>query len=77
MRFHNRNAIIFLFTSHEPFMTTDERLAHYKAQLAQAETEYSHCIARGDWDECSHYKNMVAKYRRVIGQLIKQRMALA
>lgn len=57
-------------------MTTDERLAHYKAQLAQAETEYSHCIDRGEWDECSYYKGMVAKYRKVIGNLIKARMQL-
>ena len=58
-------------------MTTDERLAHSKAQLAQAETEYSHCIARGDWEQCSYYKGMVAKHRRAIGKIIKTRMALA
>ena len=64
-------------TYQPPVMDLNQKLDHYKAQLAQAETEYAHAIARGDWADCSHYKGMVAKYRKVIGNLIKQRMMLA
>lgn len=48
-----------------------------KALLSDAETDYQHCMARGDWDQCSAAKAKVARIRNRVGQLIKQRMALA
>ena len=65
------------FAHYSNIMDLNQKLDHYKLQLSHAETEYAHCIANGDWDECSHAKAMVAKYRKVIGQLIKQRMKLS
>lgn len=47
-----------------------------KVLLADAETDYQHCMARGDWEQCSAAKAKVAKIRNRIGRLIKQRMAL-
>lgn len=58
-------------------MDLNQKLDHYKLQLSHAEDEYSFAIANGDWVECSHTKAMVAKYRKIIGQLIKQRMMLS
>ena len=58
-------------------MDLNQKLDHYKLQLSHAEDEYSFAIANGDWAECSHAKGMVAKYRKLIGQLIKQRMKLS
>ena len=48
-----------------------------KALLADAETDYQHALARGDWDAMAPAKAKVAKLRRRIGKLIKARMALA
>lgn len=48
-----------------------------KALLSDAETDYAHCIARGDWDNTSAAKAKVAKIRNRIGKLIKARMQLA
>ena len=48
-----------------------------KALLSDAETDYQHCMARGDWDQCAAAKAKVAKLRNRIGKLIKQRMAIA
>lgn len=48
-----------------------------KTLLSDAETDYQHCIARGDWEQCSAAKSKVARLRNRIGKIIKQRMALA
>ena len=47
-----------------------------KVLLADAETDYQHCIARGDWNACSAAKAKVAKIRNRVGKLIKARMQL-
>ncbi|MEC8738123.1 MAG: hypothetical protein VXX91_07820 [Planctomycetota bacterium] len=66
------NDIIFSITPHP--MTELETL---KTLLSDAETDYQHCIARGDWEQCSAAKSKVARLRNRIGKIIKQRMALA
>ena len=48
-----------------------------KALLSDAETDYQHCMARGDWDQCAAAKAKVARIRNRVGKLIKQRMAFA
>ena len=57
--------------------TLSKELDLLKAFLSDAETDYQHCLARGDWDQCAPAKAKVAKLRNRIGKLIKQRMALA
>ena len=46
-----------------------------KALLSDAETDYQHCMARGDWEKCSAAKAKVARIRNRVGKLIKARMA--
>ena len=58
-------------------MNIEDQISLLKTLLASAEDDYSHAIARGDWDACSTAKAQVAKYRNRIGKAIKQRMALA
>ena len=65
-------------------MNTMTELETLKAQLealntllASAETDYQHCLARGDWDQSAVHKARVAKIRNRIGRLNQQRMALA
>ena len=60
--------------THTPPMTDLETL---KALLSDAETDYQHCIARGDWEQCAAAKAKVARLRNRIGKIIKQRMAFA
>ena len=48
-----------------------------KALLTDAETDYQHCMARGDWESCSAAKSKVAKIRNRIGRIIKERMQLS
>ena len=48
-----------------------------KALLSDAETDYQHCFARGDWEQCAAAKAKVARLRKRVGKLIKARMAFA
>jgi len=66
--------MLLLSSSNQVPMTELDTL---KALLSDAETDYSHCIARGDWENTSAAKAKVAKIRNRIGKLIKQRMQLA
>jgi len=48
-----------------------------KSHLSEAETDYSHAIARGDWDSCSAAKAKITRLRNRVGKLIKAKMAMA
>ena len=53
------------------------QLDDLKALLCEAETDYSHAFARGDWEACSFHKAKVAKLRGQIGRIIKQNLKLS
>jgi hypothetical protein len=55
-------------------MNIQSQIDDIKALLSEAETNYQHAMAAGDWTACAAHKNDVAKYRRVIGQLVKQKL---
>jgi len=60
-----------------PQMQTIEfQLATAKELLSQAQTEYSHCFARGDWPACTKAKRVVAKRMREVQMLVAEKMAL-
>lgn len=56
-------------------MNFQSQIDDIKALLSEAETNYQHAMAAGDWAACAIHKNDVAKYRRAIGQLVKQKLA--
>ena len=53
------------------------QLNDLKVLLSDAETDYSHAMARGDWEACSFHKAKVAKLRGQIGRIIKQNLKLS
>lgn len=56
-------------------MNIQNQIDDIKCLLDQAETSYQHAMAAGNWDACAAHKRDVAKYRRAIGQLVKQKLA--
>ena len=51
-------------------MQTTNQLEAVKSLLSDAETTYAHAFARGDWKAVAPAKREVAKYRKMVGQLI-------
>ena len=58
-------------------MTIQEQIDVIKFKLDEAETLYSHALARGDWQACTDYKGQVAKHRREVAKLIRQKLKIA
>lgn len=56
-------------------MDIQNQINSIKALLNQAETDYQHSMAAGDWEACALHKNRVSSYRRAIGKLVKQKLA--
>lgn len=56
--------------------TIQTRIDSIKALLDTSETNYQHAMASGDWDACTLYKSEVAKYRKAIGSLVKQKLGM-
>lgn len=56
--------------------TIESQLASVKQQLAEAQTEYQHCFARGDWTECSKAKRKVARQMKQVQFLVAQKLAI-
>ena len=56
-------------------MEIQKQINELKPLLAKAETAYTHAIAANDMASISLKKKEVSKYRRMIGKLIKERMA--
>jgi len=55
--------------------TLEIQLASAKQLLSEAQTEYQHCFARGDWTECSKAKRKVAKRMKDVQFLVAQKLA--
>lgn len=55
--------------------TIEAQLAFAKDLLAEAQTEYQHCFARGDWTACSTAKRKVAKQMKQVQFLVAQKLA--
>ena len=55
-------------------MTYQEQIDSLKVLLDEAETNYAHTMATGDWVACSAAKSKVAKIRNRIGTIIKANM---
>lgn len=53
-----------------------KQLEEAKQLLFAAQTEYAHCFARGDFDECSKAKRRVAKQMKEVQYLVAQKLAL-
>jgi len=53
-----------------------QRIDQIKPLLEEAEDRYAHAFASGDMDAIPATKAEVAKYRRMIGALIKDKLAL-
>jgi hypothetical protein len=56
--------------------TIQDQLAAAKLVLSQAQTEYQHCFARGDWAACSKAKRKVAKCMKEVQYLVAQKLAV-
>ena len=57
-------------------MNIQDQINNLKCLLEEAQLEYHHAIARGDWESCSHCKGRVASYYSAIGRLVKQKLAI-
>lgn len=57
-------------------MNIRDQINNIKCLLEEAELEYQHAFAKGDWETCSYYKGRVASYRSAIGRLVKQKLAI-
>jgi len=70
----------FMGTEPTTFNTTMETIQNQleaaKLVLSQAQTEYQHCFARGDWAACSKAKRKVAKCMKEVQYLVAQKLAL-
>jgi len=70
----------FMGTEPATFNTTMETIQNQleaaKLVLSQAQTEYQHCFARGDWAACSKAKRKVAKCMKEVQYLVAQKLAL-
>ena len=81
MQCHRFHAIISSSqTAHHFFLNTVEtllqQLEQAKQNLSEAQTEYAHCFARGDFKECSKAKRKVGKAMREVQSLVAQKLAL-
>jgi hypothetical protein len=56
--------------------TIQNQLEAAKLVLSQAQTEYQHCFARGDWTACSKAKRKVAKCMKEVQYLVAQKLAV-
>ena len=56
--------------------TLETQLAFAKQLLSEAQTEYQHCFARGDWSKCSKAKRKVAKQMKQVQYLVAQKFAV-
>lgn len=56
--------------------TLELQLEAAKTLLSQAQTEYVHCFARGDFAECGKAKRKVAKQMKAVQLLVAQKLAL-
>jgi len=56
--------------------TLDQQLETAKAELVEAQTEYQHCFARGDWSQCSKAKRQVSKRMKAVQFIIAQKLAV-
>jgi hypothetical protein len=56
-------------------MDIQNQINGVKTLLDQAETDYQHSMAAGNWEACALHKNRVSSYRREIGKLVKQKLA--
>ena len=56
--------------------TIQEQLDATKLLLSDAQTEYAHSFARGDWSECSKAKRKVAKQMKQVQYLVAQKFAV-
>jgi len=45
-----------------------------KSHLSEAETDYSHAIARGDWEAMAPAKREVARLRNMVRRIIQERL---
>lgn len=62
-------------TTFQLMQTLETQLAFAKQLLSEAQTEYQHCFARGDWSECSKAKRKVAKQMKQVQYLVAQKFA--
>ena len=53
-----------------------QQLEQAKQDLSVAQTEYAHCFARGDFQECGKAKRKVGKAMREVQFLVAQKLAL-
>jgi len=63
-------------TTFQLMQTLETQLAFAKQLLSEAQTEYQHCFARGDWTECSKAKRKVAKRMKDVQFIIAQKFAV-
>jgi hypothetical protein len=56
-------------------MDIQNQINGVKTLLDQAETDYQHSMAAGDWEAFAFHKRRVSSYRQVIGKLVKQKLA--
>ena len=55
-------------------MKNQESLSSVKELLFAAEDDYAHGVAAGDWVKVTDAKQRIAKYRRVVGWLVKEKL---
>jgi len=56
--------------------TITQQLEDAKQRLSDAQTEYLHCFARGDFSACSAAKRTVNKHMKTVQALVVQKLAL-
>lgn len=57
-------------------MSIQAQINNLKCLLEEAQLEYHHALARGDWEACSRCKARVASCHSAIGRLVKQKLAI-
>lgn len=55
--------------------TIESQLEATKLLLSDAQTEYMHCFARGDFAACGPAKRKVNKYMKAVQFLVAQKLA--
>lgn len=63
-------------TTAQDAMDNQQSLEAIKALLCDAEDDYAHAIAMGDWVKVTTAKRQVAEYRRVVARMIKEQMGI-
>lgn len=56
--------------------TIIQQLEDAKQRLSDAQTEYLHCFARGDFAACGKAKRTVNKHMKTVQALVAQKLAL-